>query len=238
MSIWFVTPAWQRYALTEVCLAQRARVIKTLAQHGVEAHCVVVADDENLDIAAGFGFATVLQDNEWLGRKFNDGMEYAGQHGATWIVPIGSDSWIDPAYFLPLPEFRYTRTSSHYCVVESDRMAELAVRDGKGAGPYMFHRGLMLRNGFRPAKDELERGIDGSTIRGLGGLPRWKHRPLHPYQYVGFRGVPHLSPYERLRDRWGVAEHPDPWVILAEHYPADLVKRARRVMAAQTAVAA
>jgi hypothetical protein len=215
--------------LSEVCFAQRRHVIDTLAEHGIEAHCVVIADDANLDLAREQGFATVERDNEWLGRKFNDGMEYAGKHGAEWIVPIGSDSWIDPIYFLPLPNPWETRTSAMYCAVEADRLAELCV-GRSGAGPYMFHRSLLVRSGFRPAQDELHAGIDGSTIRGIGRPIRWRQRDMHPLQYVGFRGTPLITPYDRLMSKWGVREHDDPWAILAKHYPADLVQRARSVM--------
>lgn len=224
--IYFVTPAWGRFALSNVCFEQRRRVIETLAAAGVEARCVVVADDENLDLARACGFDVVEQSNEWLGRKFNDGMEYAGEHGADWIVPIGSDSWIDPAYFLPLPE-RGTRTSPAYCVVERNRMAELMVRDAKGAGPYMFPRALLAPS-FRPAVDELHRGIDASTVRGLE--PDWQPRTLHPFQYVGFRGTPHLSSYGYLRGHHGVREHRAPWDVLARHYPPELVRQARAAL--------
>src|ERR1051325_10020747 len=99
-SLWFVTPAWQRYELSAVCFDQRLLVMDALRAAGVEAQCVVVADDENLDLARERGFARVEQDNEWLRRRFNDGIEYAAYQGATRIVPIGSDSWIDPDYLL------------------------------------------------------------------------------------------------------------------------------------------
>jgi len=228
MSIWFVTPAWRRYALSAVCFEQRRQVILALGAAGVEANCVVVADDENLAIARRYGFATVKRDNAWLGRKFNDGIEYAGKAGATWVVPIGSDSWIDPAYFLPLPESG-TRTSPAYCVVEERRMAVLEVRDAKGAGPYMFHRDQLEPSGFRPAKDELARHIDQSTVRGISRVAPidWQPRIVHPYQYVGFRGRPHLSSYGFLAGHWGVAEHRDPWKALARHFSPALVQLAR-----------
>ena len=166
--------------------------------------------------------------DEWLGRKFNDGMEYAGRHGADWIVPIGSDSWIDPAYLLPLPRPLESRTSENYCAVTADRLGELSV--GKnGAGPYMFHRTLLAKRKFRPARDKLARGIDGSTVRGLAPV-RWRRRSVHPFQYVGFRGSPHITAYQRLVEVWGVAEHHDPWAILARHYPLDLVERVRATL--------
>lgn len=223
MSVWFVTPAFHRYDLTAVCLEQRRRVIDELEKQGIEAHCVVVANDANLDTAKALGFQTVEQNNDWLGRRFNDGMEYAGKAGAEWIVPIGSDSWIDPAYFLPLPQ-GVTRTSARYAAVTASRMAVLNV--GRyGAGPYMFHRSSFGR-GFRPAADELHRYIDSSTIAGLTRV-KWERYDVHALQYIGFRGKPHLTPYDRLWKAWGERESTDPWTELATCYPADLVSAAR-----------
>jgi hypothetical protein len=231
--LYFVTPAWQRYELTAICLEQRRLVIEDLARHGVEARQVVIADDENLDIARSLGFETVEQNNHWLGRKFNDGEEWAGKHGADWIVPIGSDSWVDPAYFLPLPSPRRTRTSRMYAPVRPDRLATLRV--GKvGAGPHMFHRSLMLRSGFRPAPDEIMRNTDHLTIRGLDRPQLWEWRDLHPLQYIGFRVPPYITQYQRLVERWGVSEDPRPFDALRSVYPTELVDRVERLMAIDT----
>ncbi len=229
MSVWFVTPAWGRFEMTAICLEQRSRAMETLAANGIDAHQVVIADDQNLDIARALGFDVVEQNNEWLGRKFNDGQEYAGRHGAEWIVPIGSDSFVDPAYFIPLPLRRVTRTSRIYAPVEPDRLAELRVGQ-VGAGPHMFHRALLEPRRFRPAPDRIMRNTDHLTIKGIGRRIRWEWRDLHPLQYVGFRAPPFITRYDRLWDRWGVAERLDPWDRLAQTYPADLVERARRYM--------
>jgi hypothetical protein len=226
--LYFVTPAYLRYELTEVCLDQRRRVINQLARSGIEAHCVVIADDDNLDIARSFGFDTVERDNEWLGRRFNDGIEHAARQGADWIVPIGSDSWIDPWYFLPLPDPSMTRTSAMYAAVDTDRMATLTVQGRNGAGPYVIHRDR-LPTSFRPAKDELKRYIDSSTIAGLRDVT-WEWVNHHPLQYIGFRGEPHLTPYERLWKAWGNAEMKEPWRELSKFYPAELVSRARAAL--------
>ena len=237
VSIWFVTPAWGRFEMTAICLEQRKRVIDELGRKGVEAHCVVVADDQNLYTAQSLGFETVEQNNDWLGRKFNDGQEYAGKHGAEWIVPIGSDSFVDSAYFVPLPDQRETRTSHMYAPVEPNRLAELKV-GMMGAGPHMFHRNLMARRNFRPAPDRIKRNTDSSTIKGLGFIKAWQWRDLHSLQYVGFRHAPFITQYALLWQRWGVAERTDPWERLAKVYPKDLVERARAVMATQAEVAA
>jgi hypothetical protein len=235
VTLWFVTPAFGRYELSALCFDQRVDVIRALAAEGIEARCVVVADDENLDLARERGFDVVEQDNEWLGRKFNDGIEYAFHAGASRVIPIGSDSWIDPAWFLPLTRKRETLTSRLYSVVTADRLAEIYVNDAKGAGPYVLAREALRSTKYRPARDDIKHGVDSSTIRGLRYQVRWHHRELHPFQYVGFRGIPHLTPYRTLVDKWGVREHTDPWSILAEHYPAGLVERARTIMASQVA---
>ena len=236
-SVWFVTPAWGRFDLTDVCLEQRRDVVARLATEGIEVNCVVIADDQNLDIARDHGFDVLERDNDWLGRRFNDGIEYAAHKGATRIVPIGSDSWIDPAYFFPLPLPRETLTSPLYCHVTADKLLESSVDDDKGAGPYVFHKGQLRANRFRPAKDEIHRGVDGSTIKGIRYRLRWVRRELHPFQYVGFRVPPYLTGYEALRDAWGIREHANPWSILAEHYPVGLVERARDILTAQEAAA-
>jgi hypothetical protein len=234
MSVWFVIPAWRRVELSAVCFEQFAGVIGTLRAAGVEAEAVVIADDENLDVARALGFATLERDNSGLGRKFNDGQEYAGNHGADWIVPIGSDSFVDPAYFLPLPPVEVTRTSGMYAMVTARRMAELKV-GWIGAGPRMYHRSRLEPTGFRPAPDKLMRTIDSHTVRAIvksTGPLTWEWRDLHPLQYIGFRYPPYITGYGSLVRTWGVRERVNPWDRLAAVYPPDLVKRVRTLMEA------
>lgn len=233
----FVTPAWQRYEMTALCLDQRNRAIAELAKHGIDAYQVVIADDENLDIARAAGAAIVERDNEMVGRKFNDGMEFAGRQGTEWIVPIGSDSWIDPRFFLPLTDPGRTLTSTAYCAVQATRLAELRVsprNPAHMAGPYVFHRSALAPAGFRPSAEDSVM-VDTSTVSGIeqasGRVIRWKPRTVHPFQYIGFRVEPMMTSYHSLRRRWLVAEHHDPWAVLARYYPFDLVTRARELMA-------
>lgn len=230
--IYFVTPAWQRYDLSAICFEQRQRVIDFLGAAGVEARCVVIADDENLEQARAFGFDVVERDNTWLGRKFNDGIEYACHNGATWVVPIGSDSFIDPAYFLPLPPDNpeIVRTSQLYAPVEKERVAITRVAHlTNPAGPHMFHRDLLKRADYRPMPDEISRNTDSNTIRSLAPFT-FQYRDIHDLQYIGFRVPPFITHYDSLWKRWGVREHADPWIRLSQHYPNDLVERARKAM--------
>lgn len=232
--LYFVTPAYQRFELSAVCFDQRRHVIETLAERGIDARCVVVADDENLDLARDRGFDTVEHPNV-VSDKFNAGMAYAGAQGAEWIVPIGSDSWIDPAYFLGLHSGA-VRTSQLYCHVTADRLGEARVRRRAGAGPYVLGRRHLEPSGFRPAKSGLMSHVDSSTIAGLAN-PVFGNFHRHPFQYIGFRVAPYITSYESLMRAWGVREHADPWAILASHYPADLVARVRGVIDPQAVAA-
>jgi hypothetical protein len=96
INVWFVTPAYQRFALADVCFDQRARMLSALP---FEAHAVVVADDENLSSAAKYGLDTVERDNKYVGAKFNAGYQYAVKNGATHVMPVGSDSFLHPSVF-------------------------------------------------------------------------------------------------------------------------------------------
>lgn len=229
--LFFVTPAFERYALSEICFAQWQQVSAALAARGVELRVVVVSDDENLDIARARGFDTLERDNDWLGRRFNDGIEYACLNGADWVAPIGSDTWISPDYFYPLPGIRTSRRSRMCAVVTHNRLAELHVTN-VGVGPYLYHRSLLKSSGYRPAEDKIMRGVDTSTMVGITEHRRirWEERNISPFQHIGFRGKPHLTKYSRLWAAFGAKEHYQPWERLAEHYPVDLVERARKVM--------
>lgn len=226
--LYFVTPAYQRLALSEVCFDQWKQVSAALAVHDVELRVVVIADDENLELARAAGFDTVEQDNDWLGRRFNDGIEYACRNGADWVAPIGSDTWISPDYLFPLPGIRTSRRARQAMVVTQTRMAELYVTN-VGVGPFMYHRSQLRAAGFRPATDKLSRGVDTSTMLGIGATReiRWRDRDVSPFQHIGFRGTPHLTKYSRLYAAFGVREFYQPWEMLTEHYPLELVERAR-----------
>jgi hypothetical protein len=230
--IWFVTPAFQRFELTRVCLEQRRRAIDFLAERGVAAQCVVVADDQNADTAKELGFAVVRRRNYALGKRFNDGIEYAARNGAEWIVPIGSDSFIDPAYLFPLPADHVMRSSTLYAIAEPERLGRLRIRSAHGVGPYMIPRSH-LPPSMRPAANYLNRGIDGSTLRGLTHGWTVEKVDLHPWQYIGFRretgrseAHPQMNSYNKLYGRLGVGEEYEVAERLSEYYPPELVERA------------
>ena len=76
-SLWFVVPAHGRLELSRICLRQLRRTCDALAENGIKATAVVVADDGNLETAREVGFGTVERDNQFVSRRFNDGVQAA-----------------------------------------------------------------------------------------------------------------------------------------------------------------
>jgi hypothetical protein len=77
---------------------------------GIEATAVVIADAENLSALRPdmHGFGTVERDNRFLSRRFNDGIQLAtdrrfNRRPADYVVPCGSDDFVDWRLFLDLP---------------------------------------------------------------------------------------------------------------------------------------
>src|SRR5688572_14547654 len=104
-SLWFIVPAHGRTELARICLRQLWRCCHDLIENGVDATAVVVADDENLDTARDLGFGWVRHDNQYTSQKFNEGIYLAcnNPRPADYVVPCGSDDWVDYRLFLELP---------------------------------------------------------------------------------------------------------------------------------------
>lgn len=250
MLIGLVTPAFRRYAVTRLCLAQRAVLRDELAGRGHELLNVVVADDENLDTARGHGFATVEQDNTRIGRKFNDGMEYAAREGADFISVAGSDDWVHadlfsqlPAdsmpepdlsdgFFIWNPEAPQVTTGRSILLVDlaSGRARHCLARGKTGVIPWVFPRKALEPSGFRPVKDEAMRGLDGSMVAGLGVRPNWIFHDPHPFTRVDFKSAQNLNSYSLIAGAIGEGPEFSPWAGLREHYPARLVDQAEALM--------
>jgi len=247
-----VTPAWRRYAVTRVCLAQRAHLQGVLAGQGIEAVVLVVADDENLDVAANFGFETLERSNEdGLGRRFNDGLEHACLNlDADYVTIVGSDDWVHPDLFTRLPVSEVPEeppTADRPCVFWSPNTPEAItgreialvdlptgrLRRCRGRGPYgvipwVFPRQALEPSRFRPVRDQLMIGLDGSLVAGLGLRPEWVFRDPHDLCRVDFKSDVNLNSYDKIVGAIGYGpEETDPWTLLASRYPANLVELAR-----------
>jgi hypothetical protein len=250
----FVSAAWRRYDVTRLALAQRAYLCDELAVRGHEATAVIVADDENLDIARSFGFETVEQSNAQLGRKFNDGIEFACRElDAEHVVLIGSDDWMHVDLFDRLPadeaEPRWPTdeepvvtwapvpeaiTGREIALVDLGRglLRRCRARGHYGAIPWILPRKALEPSGFRPVRDELTIGIDGSLVAGLGVQCEWVFADPHDLCRVDFKSDVNLNSYDAITSAIGHGEEEsEPWALLAARYPEHLVEMAREVSA-------
>jgi hypothetical protein len=251
-SLFLVTPVHGRETLTRLCLEQRLRAIAELRGLGVETRQVIVGCDGNLDAARELGF-DVLDRPNVLGRKVNDGFEFACAEGADVVGYIGSDDWILPAYLAELPSDGDLSVGAWETVVSPDgRRLVVRVASASGSTPWLIPRGLLEPLGFRPSEDHRMSGIDGSIRRALNGQrthPRRRRRaepgprvPLRrvdidELQRVGFKGgVEQITPFERVvpRARRRIFRDAEPFQALADVYPPDLVGRMQEWYAEKT----
>lgn len=239
MNVWLVSAAWRRFDVTRLVLAQRRRLCEDLAARGIEATSLIVADDENIDIAREFGAITVEAPNEPLGRKCNAGLRYAAER-ADWVVWVGSDDWIHPDTFAPLAPPAETGPAR---VIRGARVAIVELATGRlqrvtsasqyGAIPWLIESRLIrATRKDSPIRPHLPRGLDGSLIRGLrrSGIPMQLelHDP-HEFRAVDFKSDQNLSTFAAASEKRGIGEPEDAWSTLREWFPADLVEHARNI---------
>ena len=227
-TLFFVVPAAGRVTLTEVCLRQLSRTCGELAEKGIQASAVVIADDENLETARDVGFATVERGNECLGARVNDGFEAAGLEGVDFVITLGSDDWVDASWvasFLPAPDV--VRCSREMSMVDEtgSRLSTLELPYAGGHGIRMFPRALLEQARFRPAEEFACRSVDFSILKGLGRAAGHQTRLVYvddgPFRVVDWKSpVVQLTPSESWR-RYEHGEPADPFEVLSGFFPAE-----------------
>jgi hypothetical protein len=197
------------------------------SKYGVEAHCVVVGDDDNIEIAQEFGLDVVLQNNEHLGRKWNDGHEHAINHGATHIMPVGSDSWVNLDWWLqPGGLVRDDRiiASRNYDIVHRDgtRRVHIWIPIAFGVH-FVMPTAMMTGRKSRPCREDLSRGCDTSTLRTIDpGHRNLIFSEAHELESVAFQSRPQITNYNNMRSKFGKAETTEPFSGLAALYGEEL----------------
>ncbi len=239
ISVCIVSPAWRRFDVTRLVLDQRQRLCVELASRGIDARSLIVADDENLEIAAEYGCDTLEAPNSPLGRKCNLGLHHAAQQGADYIVWIGSDDWIHPDVFQPLLDLPATRPVT---IFAGTRVALVNLRTGElqrvaspskfGAIPWLIDSRLFTTRTVAPIKPELKRGLDGALIRGLR-LARvdfeWVFDDPNDFRCVDFKSDQNITPYKSLAKHLAIGEPEVAWEALGDWFPADLIDKARAI---------
>lgn len=226
--LFFITPVFERYELTSICLQQKVDAIEKLEQMGISASCVVIGDDDNLVVARDLGLDTVTQNNDYLGRKFNDGHEYAAKHGATHVAPVGSDSWLDPAWIIGhLPHSQAVLVSKHYAMIHKTGMKRAQFHIPYVS--YVVPVKLLEYCNYRPILDTRPKGCDTNTFEsinaGVGGPCRHiVSSNSHLLDTVAFQSPTQITDYDRLFGRWGVSQTYDTFEGLDQVYPPELVR--------------
>lgn len=228
-SLWFVVPAYRRFALTAICLRQLRRTCDSLEHNGVRASAVVVADDDNLTTARDLGFATVERPNHFTAQKFNDGIQLAcdaefNSRPADYVVPCGSDDWVDWRLFVELPPSGVMVGFQRMAFVREDGF-ELTVRhlnNEGGCGIRIYPRDVMAKVGYRPADEDRKRACDTSILTNLkiDNAVRVVHRDLDPLSIVDWKSTENqLNPYAYVAARHRSELSRDPFDVLAGRFP-------------------
>jgi glycosyltransferase involved in cell wall biosynthesis len=232
ISVWLVSAAFGRFAVTDLVLEQRQQVVADLAARGIDGQMLVVADDENLDVAEQHGAERLERPNKPLGEKWNAGFEHAFREGADFVVYIGSDDWMHPGLFDRLPASNAILTGRQiaFLNLNTGRMQPCKVSSRWGVIPWVLPRQLLERCEFRPITTRRSWGLDNSLINGLrakGPRPLLEFRDPHPLARVDIKSDTNITPYARVATHLADGDEISPWDALTALYPADLVARAR-----------
>lgn len=228
-SLWFVVPAHGRLSLSAICLHQLRRTCDALISEGIDATAVIIADDENLDTAREFGFGTIERDNQFVSRKYNDGIQLAcdetyNPRPADYVVPCGSDDWVDWRLFTDLPSEDTVVGFQRLSFVRPDgkEMVQRFVNVRGGCGIRIWPREILATLGYRPADEDRYRACDTSIITNLYKARAFKvvHREIDPKQIVDWKSTDlQLNPYESLTFHRTFANPQDPFEALVGLYP-------------------
>ena len=242
--VWLVVPAHGRPEVSKVAFAGLAWMRDRLAQCGYEAEVCVVACDENLALAEHEGFRTLDRPNTELGRRWNDGYEYAAGQGAGYLMPCGSDDWVHPELVLNMihhhvelgPKKAKTMVCTRAsCAVAPDgsEICTLHIPYQGGDGIRLMPAALLAQVGYRPAADERNRAIDGSISDKLAKYGGVQYSYLatdevDPLYIVDFKSDgTQITDYKRLAEAYTDTLVTDVWGALGGLYPSYLLERAQ-----------
>ncbi len=191
---------------------------------------MVVADDQNLETAETLGFATVSRDNVFLGRRFNDGIQLAldpdiNPRPADYVVPFGSDDWVDHRILLDLPEPDTVHCFRQVSFVNEDasELTPTVLSNEGGCGIRVYPAALMRRVNYRPADEYRPRACDTSILLNLKQAKRFLHvvhKPIAEHQIVDWKtSGQQLNSYQSVRNRWKGRPVGNPFELLAGLYP-------------------
>ena len=163
----FVVPVHSRHEIASVCLRQLRVVCDELG----DATAVMVGAEKFFsELAHEIGFEWINSPNAALGRKWNDGIWYAGINlAADYIVRFGSDDVVHPSFFDDLPDPGEIVCTRRTAIVSPDgaRLASLTIDYEGGDGVQIVPASLWEPLRFRPALDDRQRAVDASITQNM-----------------------------------------------------------------------
>lgn len=237
-SLCFVVPAHRRIQLSAICFAQMADACKTLREGGIDAQVVVIADDENLDLAHEHRLASIRHPNMIgslaLGAKWNAGYAWAAKEGFDCVAALGSDSWIEPSRYLTyeLPQMGEMVCTRNYVAVHHSgaRQARLRIGYDGGIGTRVFRTAMLANCGHAPIEGSRESGCDTATLNSLRAHQRVQllYTDLHQFEVVGFQSRQvQITSYSELVRLWLVKEVNDGCAGLEHFFKPQFVEAIR-----------
>lgn len=221
VTVYFVSPAYGRYSVSDIVFEQRGHMVTALRSAGVDARALIVADDNNLKIAQRYGLETLDHPNLPLGRKLNAGIEHAYRSGATHVCFIGSDSMALPACFERLAPGvvsygRWYTLVERVPVRHEVKLGRAVMIAGGLRVPVLdvptptwalnvYPRELLGKVGGRPVDDTRNSGLDGSIRTRLGPYEEVLI-DVGPYQVVSLRTDKQITSSQKLVDRYHVQD--------------------------------
>lgn len=242
-SLWFVVPVHGRLPLAAICLKQLRRTCNDLITEGVYASAVIVTTArEHRDLhklTGDLGFGHVFRDNAYTSQRFNDGIELAtsrryNPRPADYVVPIGSDDWVDYRLFTELPDERTVVGFQRMSFVREDgkQIASTFLNYRGGSGIRIIPRQLLEPLEYRPCDADRKRGCDTSILVNLGR--HWgddlkvEHWWRHERQIVDWKTPgEQINSYENVVAIHQTRFDTDPFSELAEFYPAEALEEMR-----------
>lgn len=231
-SLLFVCPAYQRVELAAICYRQFAQFREHAYRFGLRADFLILANDENLDMAGNAGLYVRETPNR-LGERLNTGYAAAAEQGYDYVCAIGNDSWVHPDRFLWLPKGDAILCTRNFTCLnsEADQQAALRLDYPGGVGTRVFPTGMLERVNYEPLADPYQMsGCDTETLlalcRNVMRAPDLIYTDMHPAEVVGFQS----GDVQVTKWNWWL-QHPhtfqEPFEGLAELYGADLVNEVR-----------
>lgn len=154
---------------------------------------------------------------------------------ADYVVPCGSDDWLDHGILEQLPDANTVLGFQHLAFVREDGREITTSRVGYkgGCGMRVYPRPLLRLMEFRPADEDRKRACDTSILINITQaydrtyhceLPVI-HRDRHEYQIVDWKtSDEQINPYAGVTSVWRGQRAEDPFNVLAGIYPAEALE--------------